>query len=117
MGLPVFFWVWFLGVTGWAAIYPAVGRKPNPPARKIAASPASPRLNRYRKSKAPIENEASASLTLGVAYGYQPASSAHDRRHDHPPFRREDAEGLHPLLEEPCPAYRPSSPTTTPATF
>jgi hypothetical protein len=44
--------------------------------------PASPILNGYRKAKAPIENEASASLTIGVAYGYQPASSAHDRRYD-----------------------------------
>ena len=35
---------------------------------------------------APIENETSVSLTRGVAYEYQPASSAHDRRHDRAPF-------------------------------
>src|SRR6516162_488411 len=55
---------------------------------------------------APIENEASVSLTIGVAYEYQPASPAHDRRHDHPAYRREDAEELHPLRQEPCGIYR-----------
>ena len=57
-------------------------------------------LNRQGKRSAPLENEAPVSFSRGVAYVYQPASSAHDRRHDCAPFRREVAEGLHPLCEE-----------------
>src|SRR5258706_55925 len=55
---------------------------------------------------APIENEASVSFSRGVAYEYQPASSAHDRRHDCPPYRREHPEELHPVRQEPCGVHR-----------
>ena len=75
----------------------------------MAASPASPILNGYRKAKAPIENEESASLTIGVAYAYQPASSAHGRGHDRPAYRREHPEELHPVRQEPRPLYRQAS--------
>jgi hypothetical protein len=61
---------------------------------------------------APIENEASVSLTRGVAYEYQPASPAHDRRHDYPAYRGEGAEGLHPLCQENLAVFLGRSPET-----
>ena len=65
-------------------------------------------LNCQGKRVAPLENEASVSFSRGVAYVYQPASSAHDRRYDRAAFRREDAEGLHPVRQEPCGVHRPA---------
>jgi hypothetical protein len=59
-------------------------------------------LNRYRKLEAPIENEATVSFSRGVAYAYQSASPAHDRRYDRAAFRREDAEGLRPGRQKRC---------------
>src|SRR6476619_2647243 len=39
--------------------------------------------------------------------GHQPAAAAHDRRHDGPQFRKEDAERLHPPRQEPRRLPRP----------
>src|SRR4029450_8530704 len=41
--------------------------------------------------------------------GHQPAAAAHDRRHDGPQFRGEDAERLHPPSQEPPRLSRPTA--------
>src|SRR3954464_1087384 len=41
--------------------------------------------------------------------GHQPAAPAHDRRHDGPQFRGEDAERLHPPRQEPHGLPRPTA--------
>src|SRR3954467_2241227 len=50
--------------------------------------------------------------------GPQPAAPAHDRRHDGPQFRGEDAERLHPPRQEPHALARPTTPPVkTPPPF